>query len=78
VKNEKWQRNVSILRTDGSQIVVLEMNGREDGNFGADRADLPLTAQQLYTIAQDPRWGATMDAAFVHAASTIQVSPNPF
>ncbi|GAA1988408.1 hypothetical protein [Catenulispora subtropica] len=78
VKLAKSERGVELTRADGSKVVVLEINGPELGGAGPDRADLPLTSDQLLAIARDPRWGPTMDKAFVaEAAATIQLEPRP-
>ena len=78
VKAQKGQANLSIKRPDGTQIVVLEINGPETGSTGADRPDMPLTEQQLYAIASDPHWAPTMDASFVAAAHSIQLAAEPY
>lgn len=79
IKNQKSQANLTITYPDGSQTVVLELNGREQGLYGADRADLPLTEQQLWTLAADPRMGPVMDREFVKTADrTIVLEPEDY
>jgi hypothetical protein len=79
VKLAKGERGVEVTRPDGSKVMVLEVNGRENGNYGPDRPDLPLTSDQLLAIAQDARWGATMSQDFVdQAAAEIQVEASPW
>jgi hypothetical protein len=49
--------------------------GERVGNY---RADMPLTEQQLYGIASDPRWADTMSAAFIGSAHSIQLAELPY
>ncbi|MEY9859803.1 hypothetical protein ABH935_005436 [Catenulispora sp. GAS73] len=79
VKNTKTTQYVDLLRPDGTEVSLMQINGRESGNFGADRSEMPLTQQQMYAIASDPRWSTSMDAAFVHTANaTVHVSEDPY
>ena len=48
------------------------------GSTGPDRADMPLTEQQLYGIASDARWADTMSAAFIGSAHSIQLAAEPY
>jgi hypothetical protein len=69
-KNRKNQTSFLIIRPDGTRIGILASNGRA-ADAGPDRADLPLTAQQLWSIAADPRLGALMDPAFVETSNKM-------
>ncbi|GAA2026655.1 hypothetical protein GCM10009839_26460 [Catenulispora yoronensis] len=79
VKLAKSARGVELTRTDGSRVMVLETNGPGNGLAGPDRADLPLTSDQLLSIARDSRWEASMGADFVAQAQTaIELESTPY
>ncbi|GAA1964281.1 hypothetical protein GCM10009838_21970 [Catenulispora subtropica] len=64
---------VLLNRVDGVQIEVTIANGLFFGN-GSRLAQVPVTDQQAYAIAADPRWGFSMDPVFVqHAETTMTV-----
>jgi hypothetical protein len=78
-KDSKIQANIDILRPDGTDIGIVASNGRANGQFGADRADLPLTEQQLWSVVSDPRLGTLMDAHFVELANkNIKLEPHAY
>jgi hypothetical protein len=65
------QTTVTLDRADGVQLVFTIGNGTHFGP-GPRLARVPLTDQQAYAIAADPRWGFVMDPAFVqHAEQTV-------
>ena len=79
VKLAKGERGVELTRPDGSKVMVMEINGREDGNSGPDRPDMPLSSDQLLAIARDAQWGPTMGQDFVsQAAAEIHLAPTPW
>jgi hypothetical protein len=59
---------VEVKRPDGVYVTVDSYNGPFGGGRAATRADTVLSVPKMITIASDPRWGLTMDRAFVDAA----------
>jgi hypothetical protein len=66
---------VEVART-GFYVLVESYNGPFGQGRPPTRADTLLSVDQMLAIADDPRWGLTMDASFVDAAAT-QVDLTP-
>lgn len=66
---------VEIKRHDGTYVTMEAYNGPFGLGRAATRADTLLNVDQLLTMANDPRWGLTMDASFVdNAKQTVHLS----
>jgi hypothetical protein len=59
---------VELRRADGTYITAEAYSGPFGHGRGATRAATVLDTEQLIAVAQDPRWGLTMAAAFVDDA----------
>ena len=65
---------VELKRPDGVYITVDAYNGPFGRNRGATREATVLDVAQLTAIAEDPRWGLTMESSFVTAAESTVLS----
>jgi hypothetical protein len=59
---------VELARPDGVHVMVDAYNGPMGGGRPPTRDAVLLDADEMLTIARDPRWGLTMEASFVDAA----------
>ena len=57
-----------------SRVTVDAYNGPFGRNRGATREATVLDVAQLTAIAEDPRWGLTMESSFVTAAESTVLS----
>jgi hypothetical protein len=65
---------VRIHRPDGIYVQIESTSGPFGSNRAATRAEPLLGLDQSLAMARDPRWGLTMDAAFVdQAAQTVHL-----